>query len=89
MWMPLFKNIYVKEVQNRMYWPSAYFLSVLIATSINLVMYPLIVSSITFFFIGFEDDSFVQWLKWFEMLSVLGIGASCFGFMFGCILDDI
>ena len=87
--MPLFKNVYIREIRNKMYWPSAYFLSVLIATSLNLVLYPLIVSSITFYWIGFDDSSFENYLRWFEMLSILGMGASCFGFMFGCILDDI
>ena len=82
------KPLYVREVSNKMYSPAAYFLAAWLASTMNMIFYPVICASINFWFLGFNDTSIYNFLNWVAILVIVGISGSSFGFMFGCILDN-
>jgi hypothetical protein len=82
------KPLYVREVSNKMYSPAAYFLAAWLASTMNLLFYPVLCASINFWFLGFNDTSIYNFLNWVAIVVIVGVSGSSFGFMFGCILDN-
>ena len=72
-----------------MYSPSAYFLAGWLSSTINLMVYPLITGSICFKFIEMNNDSFENYLNWISIMAILTVQGSSYGFMWGCIIDDV
>ena len=72
-----------------MYSSSAYFLSGWLSSFPIVVLYPFLTTSICFFFIGFEDESFENFLRWSGTLLIVTMQGSTFGFMLGCIMDKM
>ena len=53
--IPMRLPIYQREVQNRMYSPTSYFVSICIGSFLMIWQYPLIMALMTFWIFGFED----------------------------------
>ena len=88
MQMPQWRPVYVREQANKLYSPSAYFFAGWLVSTLNMMYYPLLVAGITFHYIGFLDNSFETFLRWFLGLFIQAFSGASFGFMFGAILDD-
>ena len=86
--MPILKPIYTREIANKMYYPTSYFLTGWLVSTISLLFYPLIISSIGFQFIGFDNTSSTNFFDWMCVMLILAVSGSSFGFMFGCIFND-
>ena len=85
--IPNFKVIYIREVSSKMYSTGAFFLACLITSTANIMMYPIVTSCLTFWWLGVQDSSIQNFLQWTASFVLLCIAGSCFGFMFGCIFD--
>jgi len=64
MQIPNLRPVFVREQTNKMYSPTAYFISGWLSSTIFLFFYPLITSSISFYFLKFKNDSFEHYLRW-------------------------
>ena len=67
--MPELTNIYVREMQNKMYSPSAFFLAKWFVTTIMYMFQPIIYSLFIFQYIGFEDNSNENFYRWVKIAS--------------------
>jgi len=71
--------VYQREVNNRMYKPSAYFWANTISSILSYMLYPILVSLLTFWFLDFADSSFLAFLEWLGVLSYSAFAGLCFG----------
>ena len=81
--------MFVREYTSKMYSASAYFLSGWISSIPVMIIYPILTSSISFFFLGFTDTSFSNYINWTSTLLLASFQGGTFGFMLGCIIDKI
>jgi len=72
-----------------MYSSHVYFLANWFTSTLNLMMYPLITSSVSFWFLKMNDSSFENFMRWYLTLSLSTLQGSTYGFMFGIIYNDI
>lgn len=72
-----------------MYSPTAYFLAGWCSSTIFLFIYPIISCTITFIFFKFKNHSFRNYLSWFTINTIQAISGSTYGFMFGCVLENL
>ena len=65
--MPEMSLVYMREMQNKMYSPSAFFLSKFIVSSLLYSFQPIIYSLFVFNYIGFNDTSRENFLAWIQI----------------------
>ena len=68
--MPEMGNVYVREMQNKMYSPSAYFLAKWLVTTTMYMFQPIIYSLFIFQSIDFNDKSNENYLRWIKIASM-------------------
>lgn len=79
--------MFVRENASKMYSSSAYFLSGWFSSTIILMLYPFLVSAISFHFLGFNDSTIDNYWTWSTTLFVVALQGSTYGFMLGCLID--
>ncbi len=86
--MPTRVPLYRKEKLSGMYSIHAYYLAYWAVMNILLIQFPIIVSLITFQFLGFADSSFDSMLEHMYTYVLLCTVAGNFGFMWGCLFKN-
>ena len=86
--MPTRVPLYRKEKLSGMYSIHAYYLAYWTVMNILLIQFPIIVSVLTFQFLGFADSSFDSMLEHMYTYVLLCIVAGNFGFMWGCLFKN-
>ena len=86
--IPIDRPIFMREVTNKMYSASAYYLAITTSSSLVVVIYPLVVTLTSFFFFGLEHDSFNDYLEWLMIMALTMIAGSIFGFTLGTFCDN-
>jgi hypothetical protein len=86
--MPTRVPLYRKEKLSGMYSVHAYYLSYWTIMNLLLVQFPIIVSLLTFQFLGFSDSSFNNMLEHVMTYVLLCTVAGNFGFMWGCLFKN-
>ena len=87
--MPEALPVYQREINNRMYKPSAYFWGSILANISSLLIYPILVASITFYFLGFNDSSVEALLAWNGVILLSSFAGVCFGQALGVVVTDL
>lgn len=80
--IPISRPIFSREVANRTYSASAYYLATSMAAMITFSLYPVIVGLVSYFFFGMEGG-FWAWLEWTLILVACAYAGSFWGLMFG------
>jgi hypothetical protein len=52
------------------------------------MFYPIIVSSLSFYFLDFNDSSAENFFTWMGILCLLAFSGGSFGFMYSCLFDN-
>ena len=81
--IPVSRPIFSREVANRTYSASAYYLATSIAAIITFSLYPVIVTATGFFFFGIQPTSFGSFCEWLLILLACAYAGSFWGLMFG------
>jgi ABC-type polysaccharide/polyol phosphate export permease len=79
--------VFMREVQNHMYTPTAYYLSVTIGSFVLLWFYPVALSVMCFYFFGFANHAFVDLLWFTSILYLMAMTGSQTGIAFGSIFN--
>ena len=87
--LPLLRPVFVREMSSKMYSSHVYFLANWFTSTLNLMMYPLITSAVSFWFLKMNESGFENYMRWLLTLSLSTLQGSTFGFMFGIIYNDI
>lgn len=86
--MPKLHQIYVREMQNKMYSPSSFFLAKWFVTTLAYCLQPFIYAFISFHVLQFPDKSFENLLRWLRISCLQGMIGSTFGFMFSSVFSE-
>lgn len=70
-----------------MYNPSSFYLSTCAASTLTFLMYPLIVSAVSFGLFRIDDHSFTTFLEWTAILLLQATAGFSFGMMLGTIIS--
>ena len=87
--MPEALPVYQREINNRMYGPSAYFWASVLSSVCSNLVYPVLLSSLTFYFLDFDNSSIWAFLSWFGILFYAAFAGICFGQAIGCVVPDL
>ena len=88
MQIPMIRPSFIREQANKMYSPSAWYLGNYIVCVSNVLFYPLVVSTTSFFFLKFNDRSFSNYIEWVGLLVLQGFSGASFGFMFSALFEN-
>lgn len=83
-----FFRVYVREQSNKMYWPTAYFISGFTISTFTLMFYPVLVGFTSFWFLDFNDSSIENLVEYIVILSITAFNGCAFGYMFTCVVED-
>ena len=86
--IPVQRSIFMREVNNRMYSTTAYYLASCAAAIVTFFLYPLMTALVSFFFFDFDDSSFVAFLIWLGILVLTAFAGSFWGQMFGTFMKN-
>jgi hypothetical protein len=83
LFIPLIKPLYRREMNSRLYRVTPYYWATMLANYLTFMVYPIIMSLVTYPFVNFEDSDFGLYLEWLVLL----VGLSFSGFTFGLVLS--
>jgi len=86
--LPTALPIFTREASNHMYSSSAYYLSTAVASVMTFLMYPIVVSLVSFWMFGLDNSSFFAFLDWTAILLLTASSGFCFGLMLGTIIKN-
>ena len=86
--IPLARPIFNREIANKMYSSSAYYLASVTASVVTFFLYPIITSVVSFYFFGFEEHSFADLVAWTSIMSLIAFAGSFWGFMIGAFSEN-
>jgi hypothetical protein len=86
--IPLNYNLFTREIGNRMYNPSAYFLAQWLSAISIFILYPIVNVSGFYFFIRFQGSSFQNYLSLVGAACLLGVCGMNFGLMLSTFLGN-
>ena len=86
--IPVSRPIFIREVSNRMYTTSAYFLSTVTATVTMFILYPVLVTLTAFYFFDLDESSFSNMLEWMFILTLTAFSGGFWGLMFGSFMKN-
>ena len=86
--IPVARPIFIREVSNRMYGTTAYYLSMATATATMFILYPIVVTISSFFFFDFDEGGFGAMMDWMFILSLTAIAGGFWGFTFGTFMKN-
>ena len=87
--LPILRPVFVREMSSKMYSPSAYYLAGWLISTLSLLAFPIVTSAVSFNSLEFNQNNFRNYLNWMGTLMLCTLQGSTFGFMLGCIYDDI
>ena len=80
--------IFNREYSNHMYSISAYYVAAIVSALTTSWIYPLSAGGIGYYWFGFEDRSFADFLYYEIGLIVTCLAGNFLGFMFGCMFTE-
>ena len=83
------RPVFVRENASKMYSPSAYYLAGYLSTVMMVVLYPYVSSLISYSILKFYNKGFENYVSWSSMLAIMSLEGMSFGYMLGCIFDDM
>ena len=86
--IPIARPIFIREVSNRMYGTSAYYLSMVTATVTLFILYPVVVTLTSFYFFDFDESGIDAMLIWMSVLMLTAFAGGFWGFSFGTFMDN-
>ena len=86
--IPVARPVFMREVANRMYSTSAYYLASSTASMFSFFIYPLVVTLVSFYFFKLDNHSFSDMLDWMMILVLTAFAGSYYGFMFGTFMKN-
>lgn len=86
--IPMIRPTYVREQANKMYAPSAWYLGNYLVSVSNMMFYPFIVSTLSFFFLQFNDKGFSNYLTWVGIMVLQAFSGASFGFMYSSLFEN-
>ena len=78
-----------REINNRMYGPSSYYIATQLSCLITNMIYPVIFSSCSFWFFGFPDNSFAHFKLYLGIIILVAMCGATFGFMLGTFINEL
>ena len=86
--IPIARPIFEREVGNRMYSPTAYFLAHVGACLVIFILYPAFTGLISYWYFGFANASVNGLLDWIFCLTLPALVGSLWGFSFGTFFSN-
>ena len=86
--IPQARPIFIREVSNRMYGTTAYYLAMASATATMFILYPIAVTFTSFFFFDLDQGGFGAMMDWMLILMLTSIAGGFWGFTFGTFMDN-
>ena len=86
--IPVQRPIFMREVANRMYTTTAYYLASCAAATVTFFLYPMMTALVSFFFFDLDDSSFSAFLIWMSILVLTAFTGSFWGQMFGTFMKN-
>lgn len=86
--IPLARPIFMREVSNRMYSASAYYLATSTSSVCMFILYPLISTLTSFYFFDMDNNSFGAMLEWMFILVLTALAGGFWGFAFGTFMKN-
>ena len=86
--MPELSNVFAREISNKMYSPTAFYIARWFVSSILYAFQPLIYAVMAFSFIGFQDDSADNFQVWLLMALIQCLTGTAFGILFSTIFRN-
>ena len=87
--IPVARPIFSREITNRMYSTSAYYLATVAASLFTFLLYPIVTSLVSFFFFDLEQHSFTDLMIWTTILILMAFAGSFWGFMIGAFTKNL
>ena len=81
--IPVARPIFEREIANRMYSVSAYYLASTLASLFVFFLYPIFTAVISYWYFGFESPDWPGCLDWMATLGLMSFVGSLWGFSFG------
>ena len=86
--IPVARPIFNREIANKMYSSSAYYLASVTASVVIFFLYPIITSVVSFYFFGFDEHSFSDLVTWTAIMTLVAFAGSFWGFMVGTLSEN-
>ena len=86
--IPMSRPILEREVGNRMYSPSAYYIAHVASSFFIFLLYPIFTTLISYWFFGFETATWPQLFDWMLCLVLPAIVGQIWGFAFGSLFQS-
>lgn len=86
--IPIARPIFEREVANRTYSASAYYLASSLASLLIFFLYPCFTALISYWYLGFEDMSWTGLFRWMVPLAMPAFAGSLWGFTFGTFFTN-
>ena len=83
--MPEINSVYLREMQSRMYSPSAYFLAKWSVSTAIFAFQPVIYSLVAFYFVEFTDSTHENFREWVAISVIQAVTGSSLGYLFAAI----
>lgn len=78
----------MREVSNRMYTATAYYMAQATASVCMFILYPIVATLTSFYFFGLQDHSFGAMLEWMLILTLTALAGGFWGFAFGTFMKN-
>ena len=89
MQIPNLKPVFLRDQANKMYSPTAYYFAGWLSSTMLAAFYPVMSGMFSFHFLALADSSNENFMRWISILMVSALQGSSFGFMIGCISENI
>ena len=86
--IPTARPVFSREVGNRMYTPTAYYLAHVSASFFIFLLYPMFTALISYWFFGFEPATWSGLFDWMFCLTLPAIVGQLWGFSFGSFFEN-
>lgn len=86
--IPVTRPIFLREVSNRMYSTSAYYMALTTSTVTLFILYPIVVTITSFYFFSFDESGFGALMDWMFVLILTSFAGGFWGFTFGTFMDN-
>ena len=85
--IPLNRPLFVREVSNRMYSGTPYYLALATSSVFTFVLYPIVASIPSFYFFELEESSIESLLNWMGILMLCAISGAFWGYALGTLVE--
>ena len=85
--VPACRAMFMRDYQNKMYSVSAFYLALCSAVLCSYMIYPVVVTLVTFHRYDFKHESFGDMITWMEIMMLQAMAGSIWGLMLGTFID--